>query len=201
MAEAFPTSFAPGRYGKAEGRPGVQVRERQVGLLVSVIARRGAAASTAVATTATTLQQDFGLGALTVLGVGPGHWWIESASSARSADDLQTMFGDSASVFDLTDSRVVFELGGPRIRDALAKMLPIDLHPSVFRTGDVAVTIANHIGVTLWRTTDSPSPDAQTADAPQYRLAVARSYAASFWRGFVASAAEYGCEASPELSP
>jgi sarcosine oxidase gamma subunit len=43
--------------------------------------------------------------------------------------------------------------------------------------------------------------DAQTADAPQYRLAVARSYFGSFWRGFVASAAEYGCEVSPEVSP
>lgn len=196
MADQLPTRFAPGRYGKTEGRPGVQVRERHIGLLASVIARRGAAPAAAAA-----IERLPDRAALTVLGVGPGHWWIESAASARSADDLQTMFEGVASVFDLTDSRVVFELGGPRIRDTLAKMLPIDLHPSVFRPGDVAVTIASHIGVTLWRTSDPPSTDTQTADAPQYRLAVARSYAASFWRGFVASAAEYGCEASPEVSP
>ena len=169
----------------------MQVRARRIGLLASVIARRGAAK-----TLAATLERELDGDTLTVLGIAPGHWWIESASSARSADDLQTMFVGSASVFDLTDSRVVFEVSGPRIRDALAKMLPIDLHPSVFRPGDVAVTIASHIGVTLWQTSD-----AQTAGAPQYRLAVARSYAASFWRGFVASAAEYGCEASPEVSP
>ncbi len=191
MAETLPTHFAPGRYGKADGRPGVQVRARRIGLLASVIARRDAAK-----TLAATLERELDGDTLTVLGIAPGHWWIESASSARSADDLQTMFVGSASVFDLTDSRVVFEVSGPRIRDALAKMLPIDLHPSVFRPGDVAVTIASHIGVTLWQTSD-----AQTAGAPQYRLAVARSYAASFWRGFVASAAEYGCEASPEVSP
>ena len=191
MAETLPTHFAPGRYGKADGRPGVQVRARRIGLLASVIARRGAAK-----TLAATLERELDGDTLTVLGIAPGHWWIESASSARSADDLQTMFVGSASVFYLTDSRVVFEVSGPRIRDALAKMLPIDLHPSVFRPGDVAVTIASHIGVTLWQTSD-----AQTAGAPQYRLAVARSYAASFWRGFVASAAEYGCEASPEVSP
>lgn len=196
MADPLPTRFAPGRYGKADGRPGVQVRERRIGLLASVIARRGAVPAASAA-----IERLPDGEALTVLGVGPGHWWIESASSARSADDLQTMFEGVASVFDLTDSRVVFELGGPRIRDALAKMLPIDLHPSVFRPGDVAVTIASHIGVTLWRTSDPPSTNTQTADAPQYRLAVARSYAASFWRGFVASAAEYGCEASPEVSP
>jgi sarcosine oxidase subunit gamma len=191
VAETLATHFAPGRYGKADGRPGVQVRARRIGLLASVIARRGAAK-----TLAATLERELDGDTLTVLGIAPGHWWIESASSARSADDLQTMFVGSASVFDLTDSRVVLEIGGPRIRDALAKMLPIDLHPSVFRTGDVAVTIASHIGVTLWR-----MADAQTADAPQYRLAVARSYFGSFWRGFVASAAEYGCEVSPEVSP
>lgn len=191
MADTLPTHFAPGRYGKADGRPGVKVYARRIGLLASVIARRGAAK-----TLAATLERELDGDVLTVLGIGPGHWWIESASSARSADDLQTMFQGSASVFDLTDSRVVLEIGGPRIRDALAKMLPIDLHPSVFRTGDVAVTIASHIGVTLWR-----MADAQTADAPQYRLAVARSYFGSFWRGFVASAAEYGCEVSPEVSP
>ena len=191
MAETLATHFAPGRYGKADGRPGVQVRARRIGLLASVIARRGAAK-----TLAATLERELDGDTLTVLGIAPGHWWIESASSARSADDLQTMLEGSASVFDLTDSRVVFEVSGARIRDALAKMLPIDLHPSVVRPGDVAVTIASHIGVTLWQTSD-----AQTAGAPQYRLAVARSYAASFWRGFVASAAEYGCEASPEVSP
>lgn len=184
MADQLPTRFAPGRYGKTDGRPGVLVRERRIALLASVIARRGAVSAGAATAVATAIERLPDGAALTVLGVGPGHWWIESAASARSADDLQTMFEGVASVFDLTDSRVVFELGGPRVRDALAKMLPIDLHPSVFRPGDVAVTIASHIGVTLWR----------TADAPQYRLAVARSYSGSFWRSFVASAAEYGCE-------
>lgn len=186
MADQLPDHFAPGRYGKTDGRPGVQVRERRICLLASVIARRGAVPAAAAA-----IKRLADGEPLTVLSVGPGHWWIESASSSRSADDLQTVFEGSASVFDLTDSRVVFEMSGPRIRDALAKMLPIDLHPTVFKTGDVAVTSASHIGVTIW----------QTADEPCYRLAVARSYCGSFWRSFVASAAEHGCEVSPEVSP
>ena len=85
MADQLPTRFAPGRYGKTEGRPGVQVRERHIGLLASVIARRGAAPAAAAA-----IERLPDRAALTVLGVGPGHWWIESAASARSADDLQT---------------------------------------------------------------------------------------------------------------
>ena len=42
MADQLPTRFAPGRYGKTDGRPGVLARERRIGLLASVIARRGA---------------------------------------------------------------------------------------------------------------------------------------------------------------
>lgn len=186
MAERLTTLFTPGRHGETEGCAGVTVRERSIGLLASVIARRGAAATLAAA-----LKRDLGGGTLTLLGVGPGHWWIESAATARSVDGLQAILEGTASVFELTDSRVVLEVGGPRIRDALAKLLPIDLHPAAFKTGDVAVTSASHIGVTVW----------QIDDEPHYRLAVARSYFESFWRAFATASAEYGCEVSSEVSP
>ncbi len=186
MAEPLPDRMTPGRHGRTEGRPGVEVSERPPALLASVIARRDAAPALSSA-----LRRDLDGSASTVLGVGPGHWWIVSEAPQPSADDLQEMYEGVASVFDITDSRVVLDVAGPRIRETLAKMLPIDLHPSAFKTGDVAVTIASHIGVTLW----------QTDDAPRYRLAVARSYSASFWRTFVAAAAEYGCEVMPQVKP
>lgn len=186
MADPLPDCLTPGRHGKAEGPPGVVLRERPPGLIASVIARRGAAQGLASA-----LRRDLAGGASTVLGVGPGHWWVVSETPQPSIDDLQEMYEGMASVFDITDSRMVLEIGGPRIRETLAKMLPIDLHHSAFKTGDVAVTVASHIGITLW----------QTADGPRYRLAVPRSYSASFWRAFVAAAAEHGCEVSPEVSP
>lgn len=182
MAESLDTRFAPGRHGKATGAPGVTVRGQAVGLLASVIARRGAAQASASA-----LRSDLDGKALTALGVGPGHWWIVADTAAVSADDLQTRYDGLASVFDLTDSRVVLEIGGPKIRETLAKLLPIDLHPSAFKTGDVAVTGASHLGVTLW----------QVADEPRYRLATPRSSFGSFWSAFVAAAAEHGCEVRP----
>jgi sarcosine oxidase subunit gamma len=169
--------FVSGRFGKTEGAPGVSVREHRVGLMASVIARRGAApavqASIAQLHAAT----------VSVIHAGPDHWWIEAAQGALSIEALQSMFEGTASVFDQSDSRIVLEVGGPRIRDALAKGLPIDLHPTVFRQGDAAITTANHIGVHVW----------QVGDGPLYRLAVPRSYFGSFWRGFAAAAAEYGC--------
>jgi sarcosine oxidase subunit gamma len=79
---------------------------------------------------------------------------------------------------------VLLDVSGPRIRDTLAKGVPIDLDPVSFKTGDVAVTMASHIGLQIW----------QLADEPVYRLAVARSYFDSFWRWLAMSAAEFGCE-------
>lgn len=182
MAEPLPDRLTPGRHGRPEGRPGVEVCERPLGLLASVIARRGA-----TQTLASAFRRDLDGKGSTVLSIGPSQWWIVSETSQLSVDALQTTYEGMASVFDITDSRMVLELSGPRIRDALAKLQPVDLHPSAFKTGDVAVTSASHIGITLW----------QTDDAPRYRLAVARSYAASFFRSFVATAAEYGCAVRP----
>jgi sarcosine oxidase subunit gamma len=115
---------------------------------------------------------------------GPGHWLIESTDAAISVDGLLTNVAGLASVFEQTDSRVVLEVSGPRVRDVLAKGLPIDLHPASFQVGDVALTSASHIGVQLW----------QTTAGPVYRMAIARSYFASFWRLLAMSASEYGCE-------
>lgn len=186
MAEPLPDRLTIGRHGRTDGRPGVEVCERPLGLLASVIARRGASPALS-----SILRRDLEDKGSTVLPVGPGHWWIVSETSRSSVDALQTTYEGMASVFDITDSRIVLELGGPRIRDALAKLQPVDLHPTAFRTGDVAVTSASHIGITLW----------QTDDAPRYRLAVARSYSASFFRSLIAAAAEYGCEVRPEIRP
>lgn len=186
MAEPLETRFTPGRHGKATGAPGAMVREHAVGLLASVIARRGSAQALASA-----LRRDLGAKALTVLGVGPGHWWVVAEATPLSIDELQTMYEGVASVFDITDSREVLDVAGPRIRETLAKLLPIDLHPSTFKAGDVAVTSASHIGVTLW----------QTDDAPRYRIATPRSSFGSFWSAFVTAAAEYGCEVRPQVRP
>ena len=66
----------------------------------------------------------------------------------------------------------------------LAKGIAIDLHPRAFKPGDVALTIAAHIGVQLW----------QVDEAPTYEIAVPRSLAKSLWAWLSASAAEFGYE-------
>ena len=195
MADAGAFTFTPGRIGRLAGPPGVVVREQTSGLLASMIAR-----SAWTATLSAAVERAFGVplpdsprfvatrqesgGSVNFIWSGPGHWLIESSDATAALERLLTTFAGLASVFDQTDSRVLVDVSGPRVRDALAKGVPIDLHPASFRAGDVALTCASHISVQIWQL---------TAD-PVYRLAVARSYFGSFWHWLAMSAAEYGCE-------
>ncbi|MDJ0859936.1 MAG: sarcosine oxidase subunit gamma family protein [Dinoroseobacter sp.] len=51
---------------------------------------------------------------------------------------------------DVSDMRAGFELHGPGLREVLAKLVPIDLHPDVFRPGHVRRTHLAQVAVALW---------------------------------------------------
>jgi sarcosine oxidase subunit gamma len=102
------------------------------------------------------------------------------------AASLQEEIGSLAAVSDQSDGYAVLRLTGPMLRNALAKIVPIDLHSRAFKPGDVASTVASHMGVTLWRLPDGP--DGSTV----VEIAVFRSLAGSFWHALSLSAAEFG---------
>jgi sarcosine oxidase subunit gamma len=102
---------------------------------------------------------------------------------------LRAALGDCAAISDQSGGGAVLRLAGPRVREVLAKGVMIDLHPSTFAPGDVAVTAAAHVGLTLWRLPDD-------ATGAVFEVAVARSLAGSFWHWLAASAAEYGLAVS-----
>lgn len=194
MSDERGFDFKPGRHGRTDIVAGVRVREYHSHWLASLLVRPGCDARLA-AIVAQTFAVDLPTtprvvaarrldGQIHFLWCGPGQWLIESSARDIDVDGLQAIVAEVAAVFDQSDSRVLLDVSGSRVRDALAKGLPIDLDPVSFRTGDVAVTAASHIGVQIW----------QLSDEPVYRLAVARSYFASFWRWLAASAAEYGCD-------
>ena len=68
------------------------------------------------------------------------------------------------------------------MRDVLAKGVPVDLHPNVFKPGDVANTQIAYVGVQI----------DMLDGAPTYQLAAPRSMAGTFWSWLAASAAEFG---------
>lgn len=180
----------PGRYGTADGAPGVTAKAVDLALASLIAGRDSTALSAALKAglglTLPQLPQITIGGAICAIGTGPGRWLVatETLTGTALLGTLETLCGPHGSVCDQSDSAVVFELSGPHVRDALMKIMLIDIDPAVFTTGSAATTQAALIGVTLW----------QIADAPVYRLMVARSFVVAFLRAFSVSAAEYGFE-------
>ena len=126
-------------------------------------------------------------GGVAFAGTGPGMWL---AARERGGNDfaaaLEAELGDLAAVTDQSDGYAVLRLTGPELRNALAKLIPLDLHARAFKPGDVASTVASHMGVTLWRLDDAAD------GSPVFEFAVFRSLAGSFWHALSQSAAQFG---------
>jgi sarcosine oxidase subunit gamma len=183
---------APGRFGCTSGEPGVVASERTGFGLASVAARRGARDALAAAVAAAfalelpatpRLAQGAGLA---MIWTGPEDWLVLASEEPAQGMEglLQPLIGAQAAIADQSHARLILRLTGPRVRDVLAKGLPIDLHPRVFRPHDTAVSQISHIGVQIW----------QLDAAPTYEIAAFRGFAGSFWRWLEASAAEHGLE-------
>lgn len=126
-------------------------------------------------------------GDIAFVGTGPGAWLAVQRSVGNSlAQTLVKSVGRLASVVDQTGGYAVLNLSGPRVRDALSKVIPVDIRPQSFVVGDAASTVAAHIGAMMWRLNDD------SAGLPVFEIAVFRSLAESFWRALSSSLAEYG---------
>jgi methylglutamate dehydrogenase subunit D len=183
---------AVGRHGRRTADPGVVVSEvRGVGL-ATVTARKGRRGALVDAA-----RYAFGVELpseprcvvardIAFIWAGPDQWLAHRypAPSRGMEAALAEPFAGLAAIVDQSHGRTLLRVAGPRVRDALAKGLAIDLHPREFKTGYAAVTAVAHIGVHLW----------QTDDGPTYELAVPRGLALSFWHWLEASSAEYGLE-------
>jgi sarcosine oxidase subunit gamma len=182
----------PGRFGKAEGEPGVVIEER-LGLGLATVACRKGQADALKAAVAGAYGVELPVSLRVAqgpkvgfVGTGPGQWLAVSEGLAAEAlaRDLSAKLQGLASISDQSGGRTVLRVSGPRSRDVLAKGLPIDLDPRVFPLGSAATSVISLMGVQLWQTDDTRS----------YDIALFRSLSQSFWRWLTASAAEYGYE-------
>jgi heterotetrameric sarcosine oxidase gamma subunit len=122
---------------------------------------------------------------IAVIGIGPGSWLAMCENGGNDfANSLKPILGSFAAISDQSDAYGIFRLTGPALRAALSKLVPIDIHDRVFKVGDVAETIARHVGILFWRLED-------IAGSPVFDIAVARSFSASLRHALIQSAAEF----------
>jgi methylglutamate dehydrogenase subunit D len=179
----------PGRHGAPAGAAGLLIEERSDIALASVIAKRDKrfmlvnAVNTAFGVALPDGPRRAGKGAVIFAGTGPDQWIAsaEGPDAVGFAARLRGRVGLFAAVADQSDSRLALRLSGPRVRDVLAKGVAIDLHPKIFKPGDVASTVIAYIGVQI-----------DMLDDATYQLTAPRSMAGSFWSWLSASAAEFG---------
>jgi sarcosine oxidase subunit gamma len=177
-----------GHYGRA-GATGLLIEERTDLALASVISKRGKrfalvnAVNTAFGVALPDGPRRATRGAVTFAGTGPDQWMAsaEGSEAAGFAAKVRARIGPFAAVSDQSDARLVLRLSGPRVRDVLAKGVPVDLHRKAFKPGDVATTIVAYIGVQI-----------DMLDDATYQLTAPRSMAESFWSWLTASAAGFG---------
>jgi len=181
----------PGRLGVTAGVAGVVARDMQGFAAYSILAQKGQAVTTSqvlselLGATVSDGPKRVARGSLSVSGVAPGQWLlIERQASLPTTADLRAKLVRLAAVIDQSSGRVVLELSGNRVRSTLAKGIPLDLDPRVFKPGDVAQTMTAHIGVQV----------ALMTERPDFEVITAASTAQSFWSWLAASAAEYGLD-------
>jgi sarcosine oxidase subunit gamma len=179
----------PGHYGRACAT-GLMIEERTDMAFASVIAKRGKhytlvnAVNTAFGVVLPDGPRRATRGAVTFAGTGPDQWMAsaEGSEAAGFAAKVRARIGPFAAVSDQSDARLVLRLSGPRMREVLAKGVPVDLHAKAFKPGDVTCTVVGHINTQI----------DMLDDVPTYQLAARRSMAGSFWSWLAASAAEFG---------
>lgn len=177
-----------GAHGSDRGEPGVTLAVRDDMLLYGLLGSRsqlGALRNTAG-------QLGFSLpeqgrfvtrGPCHLLWTGPDQWLIAADPGDRAdVERLLTACRPHGLVVDQSDGRALLTVSGSRARNALAKGIPCDLHPRVFKPGMTMLTTAAAVALQLW----------QIDEQPTYMLALPRSFAEGFWSWLTHAAAEYG---------
>lgn len=188
-----------GRFGSGRGPPGLIVNVRKnLGMATIILCRNRHS------DLVHTMQSRYGIDVgtdlrcvsgptLTVVGSAPGRWLAISDRyrNGELARELQSGLAGLASISDQSDSRTILRLRGHRVRDILARGMPIDLHPSTFRSGSAASTVVRHVAVHLWQSDDDPTFD----------LAVFRSVASALWQWVVDTAAQFDFQVAQPDDP
>ena len=79
----------------------------------------------------------------------------DSASTEKIAKSLeQALKNQHFLLAEVTDSRTVFEIRGDLVREVIAKLCPVDMHPDAFMPGEIRRTRLAQASAAIWMTDD-----------------------------------------------
>ena len=78
----------------------------------------------------------------------------EQKDAHAAHKDIASKLNGTAYSTDQSDAWVCLEISGARSEVALERICPIDLHASVFKTGQIARTSMEHLGTIIMRTSE-----------------------------------------------
>jgi sarcosine oxidase subunit gamma len=110
-----------------------------------------------------------------ILWLGPNEWWVtgKDGEAEPLVAALRGAFGGQHAVAcDVSESRAILGLKGPKARDVLMRGVSLDLHPKVFKAGQCAQTGLSRCNVLLHLVEDSP----------RFEIYVLKSFSDYLWR-------------------
>ena len=184
--------YVPGRFGAGDGGAPLTLGERALGALFQITGWPGdfeATAAPVLKTLGFTSVGIYGVaqsvGEALVFRIAPERVLVHLP--ARGPWDAATAGIDASATptLDLSHARTVMRIGGAAAPDLLARLLPIDLHDSVFGPGRFAQTGLHSVPVLLHRRADAGA-------GPVYDLYAPYTWAASVWGTMTDSAVPFG---------
>lgn len=123
-------------------------------------------------------------GGFDFVGIGPSRWHAIAREPSRTEQrvQLREAVRDLATIVDVAHGFAVFRLTGPKAREALTRLVRVDLDPEFFSPGACATTELHGMAVQLRRTLDGDA----------YECAVARSFAGSLFHALTRAAEPLG---------
>jgi sarcosine oxidase subunit gamma len=116
--------------------------------------------------------------------IAPDQYWVLGGGEHELEANLRAAIPAGAGcVTSLDGARTHLFIEGPRARDLLGRLVPIDLHPTVFPVGGFAQTGIHHVAGLLLR-----------ANEDRYELLALRTFAAFIWEVLIDAACPFGYE-------